>query len=357
MQTHKRAKADPGPALTKAVLRAADIMGLNQATLAKVLGISPASISRMRGGDYLLNPAGKEWELAMLLVRLFRGLDAIMAGDEAALRAWLDSYNTALNDNPRALLTQAAGLTRTVDYVVGDRARVCGTCGEGRDLARGGRSAPRLHPQARRHRRGARPTGGTARPGQAALSRGDGRAALSAQDPVSLSPAAAVRFAFSPTAVRRWCLLCLRRHTHCARRARLLAAQIFSRCARRGAAASRGAPHGISARYATKHRLDLTQAPLDEDRKRWTRPADYSETPALAARAREAGIEAIRYESVRDVQQGANIALRTPEAFVGKKPLTQQTWFLYLAAAEVNFTRAHARGAKDRWVFPVTQFA
>jgi len=124
MQTHKRAKADPGPALTKAVLRAADIMGLNQATLAKVLGISPASISRMRGGDYLLNPAGKEWELAMLLVRLFRGLDAIMAGDEAALRSWLDSYNTALNDKPRALLTQAAGLTRTVDYVDGYRARV-----------------------------------------------------------------------------------------------------------------------------------------------------------------------------------------------------------------------------------------
>lgn len=124
MQSYKQAKADPSPALTKAVLRAADIMGLNQATLAKVLGISPASISRMRSGDYRLNPTGKEWELAMLLVRLFRGLDAIMAGDEIALRAWLDSHNTALKDKPRALLTQAAGLTRTVDYVDGYRARV-----------------------------------------------------------------------------------------------------------------------------------------------------------------------------------------------------------------------------------------
>lgn len=124
MQTHKRPKADPSPVLTKAVLRAADIMGLNQTTLAKVLGISPASVSRMRGGDYRLNPTAKEWELAMLLVRLFRGLDAIMAGDEVALRSWLDSYNTALKDKPRALLTQAAGLTRTVDYVDGYRARV-----------------------------------------------------------------------------------------------------------------------------------------------------------------------------------------------------------------------------------------
>lgn len=124
MQTQKSAKADPSPVLTKAVLRAADIMGLNQMTLAKVLGVSPASVSRMRAGDYRLHPDSKEWELATLLVRLFRGLDAIMAGDETALRSWLDSPNTALHDKPRALLTQVTGLTRTVDYVDGYRARV-----------------------------------------------------------------------------------------------------------------------------------------------------------------------------------------------------------------------------------------
>lgn len=124
MQTRKHAKADPSPVLIKAVLRAADIMAINQATLAKVLGVSAASVSRMRGGDYRLSPDSKVWELATLLVRLFRGLDAIMAGDEAALRSWLDSYNTALRDKPRALLTQAAGLTRTVDYVDAYRARV-----------------------------------------------------------------------------------------------------------------------------------------------------------------------------------------------------------------------------------------
>lgn len=124
MQTRKHAQADTSPVLIKAVLRAADIMAINQATLAKVLGVSAASVSRMRGGDYRLSRDSKVWELATLLVRLFRGLDAIMAGDEAALRSWLDSYNTALRDKPRALLTQAAGLTRTVDYVDAYRARV-----------------------------------------------------------------------------------------------------------------------------------------------------------------------------------------------------------------------------------------
>lgn len=112
----------------------------------------------------------------------------------------------------------------------------------------------------------------------------------------------------------------------------------------------------FSARYATNRQLDLTRAPFDKDRKRWTRRDDYSETQALAERAREAGIAVIRYESVRDVEHGANVALLTPGAFVGRRPLAQQTWYLYLAATEINFTRAHARGAKDRWVFPVTQF-
>ena len=119
MQPRKSEKTDSGQVLIKSVLRAADIMQLNQA-----LGVSPASISRMRNGGYRLVPDSKEWELATLLLRLFRGLDAIMAGDEAALRSWLDSYNTTLHDKPRALLTQVAGLTRTVDYVDAYRARV-----------------------------------------------------------------------------------------------------------------------------------------------------------------------------------------------------------------------------------------
>jgi hypothetical protein len=113
----------------------------------------------------------------------------------------------------------------------------------------------------------------------------------------------------------------------------------------------------FSARYATQGQLDLTRAPLNKDRKRWIQPDDYGDTQALAERARQAGIEVIRYESVRDAEHEANLALLTAMAFVGKKPQTQQTWFLYLAPTEINFTRAHTHCAEDRWVFPVAQFA
>ncbi len=110
--------------LTKAVLNAAELMGLRQAVLARALGVSESSVSRMRSGDYLLKERGKEWELAALLVRLYRGLDSIMAGDEHALRSWLRGYNTALGAVPAELILTVSGLSRTVEYVDAHRARI-----------------------------------------------------------------------------------------------------------------------------------------------------------------------------------------------------------------------------------------
>ncbi len=117
--THQRQRV-----LTKAVVSAADIMELRQVALAKTLGVSESSVSRMKTGNYLLKETGKEWELAALLVRLFRGLDAIMAGDERSLLSWLQGYNTALGETPINLITSVTGLTKTVDYVDAYRARV-----------------------------------------------------------------------------------------------------------------------------------------------------------------------------------------------------------------------------------------
>ena len=110
--------------LTKAVLNAQKLMGLSKAALARVLGISPASVTRMASGGYLLGTDKKEWELAALLVRLDRGLDAIMAGDEAAMRGWLSHHNHDLNGRPDQLIRHITGLVDCVAYVDAFRAKV-----------------------------------------------------------------------------------------------------------------------------------------------------------------------------------------------------------------------------------------
>jgi len=110
--------------LTSAVIKAAEIMELRQALVAQTLGVSESTVSRMKAGRYLIKEESKEWELAALLVRLFRSLDAIVAGDERSLHSWLQGYNSALKGAPITLITSITGLTKTVDYVDAYRARL-----------------------------------------------------------------------------------------------------------------------------------------------------------------------------------------------------------------------------------------
>jgi len=102
--------------LSKAVTRAADRLGITQALLAKILGMSRPSISRLYAGDYHLNNKRKEWEFGLLFVRLFRLLDSTV-GTETTARLWLSSNNHGLNARPIDLITNTEGLVRVINYL------------------------------------------------------------------------------------------------------------------------------------------------------------------------------------------------------------------------------------------------
>jgi transcriptional regulator with XRE-family HTH domain len=110
--------------LTVAVTRAAEILGCRQAQLGQVLGLSAPTVSRMARGEYLLDPGRKEWQLATLFVRMFRSLDSIVGGREAAARAWLTSHNDGLNGVPAELVTDVQGLVNVVQYLDAARGRI-----------------------------------------------------------------------------------------------------------------------------------------------------------------------------------------------------------------------------------------
>ncbi|MEX0970156.1 MAG: MbcA/ParS/Xre antitoxin family protein [Paracoccaceae bacterium] len=113
-----------GLVLTRAVLRAADRLGLGGGTLAGVLGVSSASISRLKSGALVLMPGQKAFELGVLFVRLFRGLDALCAGDEALSRAWLRADNLALGHVPLDMIASITGLVDVVAYLDARRAPI-----------------------------------------------------------------------------------------------------------------------------------------------------------------------------------------------------------------------------------------
>lgn len=115
---------DRGPVLTKAVLNAADRLGLSKADLARVIGVSAPTVTRMHAGAYTLDPASKPYDLSALLVRVYRSLDAITGGDAGVARAWLQAHNTALDATPARALRSVTGLTRVLAYLDARRAVV-----------------------------------------------------------------------------------------------------------------------------------------------------------------------------------------------------------------------------------------
>jgi len=118
-------RAATAPAVvTKAALRAAERLALSNRLLAEVLGVSEATVSRMGAGTYQLAPASKPFELAVLFVRLYRSLDAIVGGDAAIAQAWLRNNNTVLGAAPLSLIASVSGLVNVVAYLDTRRAVV-----------------------------------------------------------------------------------------------------------------------------------------------------------------------------------------------------------------------------------------
>ena len=110
--------------LTEAVVRAADQLGVNARSLSAVLGVSEATVSRMRRKDFVLERGTKPFELGVLFVRLFRSLDAIVGGDETVARAWIRNPNVALDARPLEKIITIAGLIDVISYLDSRRALV-----------------------------------------------------------------------------------------------------------------------------------------------------------------------------------------------------------------------------------------
>lgn len=115
--------ASEATVLTKAVLRAAQHLGMTN-TLATVIGVSEATVSRMRSGDYTLRRGQKSFELAILFLRFYRSLDAIVGGDQEVARTWLKNPNTALDSEPLTLIQTVPGLMNAIHYLDARRAIV-----------------------------------------------------------------------------------------------------------------------------------------------------------------------------------------------------------------------------------------
>jgi len=108
---------DAAYVINKAVLRAADYLKLSNAELAKIIGVSEASVSRAKNNGASLTNNQKVQEVALLFVRLYRSLDAFIGGEDAVSAKWLRAQNKAFGKSPAEMIVTLPGLIAVIDYL------------------------------------------------------------------------------------------------------------------------------------------------------------------------------------------------------------------------------------------------
>ncbi len=109
--------------LAKAVLKAAEQLGLTQVELGAILGLHRSGISRLKHHPHL-EPHSKQGEIALLFVRMARALSALTGGDTLWMQHFIRSPNSLTGGIPAEQLQSLTGLVQLVHTLDALRAKV-----------------------------------------------------------------------------------------------------------------------------------------------------------------------------------------------------------------------------------------
>lgn len=110
--------------VSKALLRSSELLGLTAKELSTVVGLSEPSISRLKRSEDGTPLTGKSYELALLFIRLYRSLDAIVGGDDSVARQWIRTDNSMLGGKPLNRIKTIDGLAHVLAYLDARRAPI-----------------------------------------------------------------------------------------------------------------------------------------------------------------------------------------------------------------------------------------
>jgi hypothetical protein len=105
----------------------------------------------------------------------------------------------------------------------------------------------------------------------------------------------------------------------------------------------------------TARGIDLTARPFTAHQTVLASKSDYHATQELGAFMREAGVEAFRYASARDVEGGVNVGVFAPAAFGRRQPKALETWHCAATRSAVEVVRRDYFG-RDSFRFERAEF-
>ncbi len=114
----KQKSVDATNVVNKAIVNVALHLNITQKELSQIVGSSTPQLSRLfKSGTTCINFNTKEWECALLFLRLIRSLEAIVGEDPRQAQEWLYNYNHHLAGIPMELIKKIQGLNDVVVYL------------------------------------------------------------------------------------------------------------------------------------------------------------------------------------------------------------------------------------------------
>ncbi len=117
MRTSENNQVQKNLVLTKAICNVAKFYSLAGKDLSDIIGLSESSVSRVIQGTKSIKPDTKEGEMALLLVRIYRSLNAMVGNNHEKAKAWLNSFNTYFQNKPIEEIKTITGLVSVLHYL------------------------------------------------------------------------------------------------------------------------------------------------------------------------------------------------------------------------------------------------
>ena len=119
MTTATATEPNEAQVLAKAVLNACRVLGIRQAELGRIIGRDCSTL--IRSG---VDPTTHSGQLALMLVRCYRSLYALMGGNPEQIRHWMRTHNHHTGGIPAEQCRSIEGLVRICDYLDAIRGKV-----------------------------------------------------------------------------------------------------------------------------------------------------------------------------------------------------------------------------------------
>lgn len=117
MKASNQARHQEELVLTKALCNLVKFYSLTGKELSQIIGISEPTATRLSQGKKLISPYTKEGELVLLLLRVYRSLNALVGNNHEKAKLWLNSQNKYFSNKPLDEMKTIAGLINVLTYL------------------------------------------------------------------------------------------------------------------------------------------------------------------------------------------------------------------------------------------------